>query len=63
VKTRIGAPQIRATVAVNAELVRRYWSIGRDILARQQKECWGAHVIDPLSGEFTAFRLAASRRS
>jgi hypothetical protein len=39
---------------VNAELVLLYWSLGRDILARQQKEGWGAHVIDRLSGDLRA---------
>jgi hypothetical protein len=44
VKTRIRAAQVKAALAVNAELVLLYWSIGRDILARQKKEGWGAHV-------------------
>jgi predicted nuclease of restriction endonuclease-like (RecB) superfamily len=51
VKTRIRAAQVKAALAVNAELVLLYWSIGRDILARQKKEGWGAHVIDRLSGD------------
>jgi predicted nuclease of restriction endonuclease-like (RecB) superfamily len=56
VKTRIRTAQVRAALAVNAELVLLYWSIGRDILARQKKEGWGAHVIDRLSDDLhTAF--------
>jgi len=56
VKTRIRGAQVRSAVAVNAELVLLYWSIGRDILARQQKEGWGAQVIDRLSADLrTAF--------
>lgn len=56
VKTRIRGAQVRSAVAVNAELVLLYWSIGRDILARQEKEGWGAHVIDRLSADLrTAF--------
>jgi hypothetical protein len=30
-------------------LILLYWSIGRDILARQRAEGWGAKVIDRLA--------------
>jgi predicted nuclease of restriction endonuclease-like (RecB) superfamily len=36
-------------LAVNRELVLLYWQIGRDILARQQQQGWGAKVIDSLA--------------
>jgi len=49
IKSRIRSAQIRAAVSVNHELVRLYWGIGRDILARQSKEGWGAGVIDRLA--------------
>ena len=39
----------RAALAVNAELVQLYGSIGRDILQRQQTQDWGAKVIDHLA--------------
>jgi predicted nuclease of restriction endonuclease-like (RecB) superfamily len=42
---------LRASVAVNRELVLLYWQIGRDILARQQKESWGAKVVDRLAAD------------
>jgi predicted nuclease of restriction endonuclease-like (RecB) superfamily len=48
-KQRIQAAQVRAGLAVNRELVLLYWSIGNEILARQQSEGWGAKVIDSLS--------------
>jgi hypothetical protein len=41
--------QQRATLAVNRELVLLYWQIGRDILARQAMQGWGAKVIDRLA--------------
>lgn len=50
-KSRIRATQVRAALAVNAELVLLYWSIGRDILSRQEKEGWGAHVVERLSAD------------
>lgn len=48
-KTRIHSAQQRATLAVNRELVMLYWQIGRDILARQARQGWGAKVIDRLA--------------
>jgi predicted nuclease of restriction endonuclease-like (RecB) superfamily len=48
-KHRIHAAQQRATLAVNGELVLLYWQIGRDILARQAEQGWGAKVIDRLA--------------
>lgn len=55
-KGRIHAAQQRATLAVNRELVLLYWQIGRDILARQADQGWGAKVIERLSHDLrTAF--------
>jgi hypothetical protein len=50
-KGRIRAPQRRASLAVNRELVLLYWQIGRDILDRQERENWGAKVIDRLAAD------------
>ena len=49
VKGRIQAAQTRAVLAVNAELVRLYWDIGRIIVERQRREGWGAAVIPRLA--------------
>ena len=48
-KHRIRQAQLRASVSVNRELVLLYWRIGRDILARQERENWGAKVIGRLA--------------
>lgn len=50
-KTRIRTAQTRAALAVNRELVLLYWQIGRDILARQKDEGWGAKVIERLAND------------
>ncbi len=50
-KERIRGAQVRAALSVNRELVLLYWSIGRDILARQQEQGWGAKVIERLAGD------------
>ena len=36
-KTRVTAARQRAALAANAELIRLYWQIGRDILERQAR--------------------------
>jgi len=48
-KDRIRAAQVRAALAVNRDLVLLYWSLGRDILARQKERGWGSKVIDRLA--------------
>ena len=55
-KTRIHTAQQRATLAVNRELVLLHWQMGRDILARQAQQGWGAKVIERLAHDLrTAF--------
>lgn len=51
VKTRIAAARTRATLAVNSELIKLYRDIGHDILDREQREGWGAKVIDRLAAD------------
>ena len=53
-KGRIHTAQQRATLAVNRELVLLYWQIGRDILARQAAQGWGAKVIERLAHDLRA---------
>ncbi len=53
-KARIQSAQIRAALAVNRELVTLYWQTGRDILARQQQQGWGAKVIERLARDLRA---------
>lgn len=50
-KERIRHAQLRAALSVNQELVLLYWSIGRDILARQKEQGWGAKIIERLAAD------------
>lgn len=50
-KSRIQTARMRTALAVNTELVCLYWDIGRDILARQQQQGWGAKVIERLADD------------
>lgn len=53
-KERIRSSQVRAALAVSRELVLLYWSIGKDILARQEREGWGTRVIERLGRDLQA---------
>ncbi|QWP77947.1 DUF1016 family protein [Lysobacter sp. K5869] len=53
IKQRVGQARLRASLSVNRELIVLYWSIGRDILARQEREGWGAKTIDRLAADLS----------
>jgi predicted nuclease of restriction endonuclease-like (RecB) superfamily len=48
-KARVRATQFRAVRAANAEVVELYWSIGQDIVERQERLGWGSKVIPQLA--------------
>jgi len=50
-RSRVQAARTRAVMAVQSELVLLYWSIGRDILERQERLGWGAGVIEQLAAD------------
>ena len=48
-RQRIHSAQTQAALSVNRQLVLLYWEIGREILAQQTVQGWGAKVIDRLA--------------
>ena len=50
-KSRIRQSQIKAAVKVNTELLRLYWDLGRDIVARQMDAVWGSGFFEQLSND------------
>jgi predicted nuclease of restriction endonuclease-like (RecB) superfamily len=54
VKARVRATQFRAARAANTEVLRLYWSIGRDILERQREQGWGAKVVQRAARDLAA---------
>lgn len=48
IKSRVTAARQRAALAVNAELIMLYWSIGCEILQRQDAQGWGSKIIERL---------------
>lgn len=51
---RVSAARERAARAVNTELVLLYWSIGRAILAEQERHSWGDDVVGLLARDLRA---------
>jgi predicted nuclease of restriction endonuclease-like (RecB) superfamily len=50
-KIRIREARLRASLAVNNELIALYWRLGRDILERQSSHGWGTKVVDRLAAD------------
>src|SRR5438477_11119966 len=51
IKSRIRSAQIKAALSVNRELIELYWSIGRDIVLRQEAQGWGKSIVDRLAAD------------
>ena len=51
IKRRIQTERLRTVMAANSAMVLLYWDIGRLILERQEREGWGAKIIDRLSAD------------
>lgn len=53
-KHRIQEARVRAVIAVNKELSSLYWDIGNAIHQKQQREKWGAKIIENFSSDLKA---------
>ena len=49
IKSRIASSQIKAAIAVNEELLRLYWDLGKIILEKQKVSSWGDGLIEQIS--------------
>ena len=49
IKAKVFRLQIKASIAVNLELLSFYWDLGRDIIEKQTNKNWGDAVIEQLS--------------
>ncbi len=54
IKARIRSTQIKAALSVNSELLKLYWSIGADIVAKQKNTKWGDGLLLRLSKDLMA---------
>ena len=48
-KETVRSTRIQVTLQANAQLIMMYWRVGKMILEAQEKEGWGARVIDRIS--------------
>lgn len=48
-KTKISSAQIKGAIAVNKELIKLYWDIGKDIVEKQEQEGWGTKVLEKVA--------------
>ena len=53
-KQRIASARQKAILAANGEQIRLYHEIGKEILDRQERQGWGAKVIDRISADLRA---------
>ncbi|ADL53520.1 PDDEXK nuclease domain-containing protein [Clostridium cellulovorans] len=51
IKEQIRSSQQKAILSVNKELLILYWNIGRVILEAQERQGWGAKIIDNIAKE------------
>ena len=49
VRDRFKRTQIKAAIRVNDEMLRFYWSLGKDIVEMQAESKWGSAFFDTLS--------------
>ncbi|MFG2498707.1 YhcG family protein [Streptomyces sp. NPDC048441] len=66
IKDTVAGARLRAQRAVNTELVRMYWQIGKLILDRQEQEGWGTKVVARLAADLKSTfpnRRGFSRRN
>lgn len=48
-KEKIQSAQIKAALAVNAELIALYWEIGEMIVKKQERSHWGAKLVEQVA--------------
>ena len=46
IKTEIQNAQIKASIAVNKELLKLYWNIAEMIIEKQEKSSWGDGILE-----------------
>lgn len=48
-KTKIRNAQIKASIAVNEEMLVLYWDIGRSIVEKQNQFTWGSKIVEQMA--------------
>ena len=53
IEIRIETAKLHAALHVNSDMLSLYWSIGKDILLKQEEQGWGKQVIAQLSHDLS----------
>lgn len=48
-KARIRSAQIKASIAVNEEMLMLYWDIGKSIVEKQKEFSWGSKIVEQMA--------------
>ncbi|MBY0353423.1 PDDEXK nuclease domain-containing protein [Candidatus Babeliales bacterium] len=48
-KNRVSQAQLKASLAVNSELIQLYWDMGKSIVEKQEQDGWRAQTIEKLA--------------
>lgn len=48
-KQKIKSAQLKASIAVNEELLRLYWDIGKSIVEKQEAFAWGSKIVEQMA--------------
>ena len=54
-KDKVQQAQLKASLAVNSELIQLYWDIGKAIVEKQEQEGWGTQVIEKLCRDLQGY--------
>lgn len=49
IKDKISAAQIKASIAINENLILLYWDIGKEIVEKQNNKSWGSKVVEQMA--------------
>ncbi len=49
IKEQVRNTQLKASIAVNTELIQFYWELGKSIVEKQETYNWGSAIIDQLA--------------
>ena len=53
IEVKIETAKLHAALHVNSDMLSLYWSIGKDILSKQEEQGWGKQVIAQLSRDLS----------
>ena len=53
IEVKIETAKLNAALHVNSDMLSLYWSIGKDILSKQEEQGWGKQVIAQLSRDLS----------